>query len=124
MKPSALLAAVAAALCLSGCQPKPEPAVTTPASSLRPAAGQSQVAVLYGRECAACHGPAGEGMPGNLGTALRGPDAEPLGSLDFLRALRNGEGPGRTLSAQMPRFGEGQLTDIDIEALRLYLKGL
>lgn len=71
---TALLAALATALAAS---------VAAPA-----AAAADDGAALFGQHCAACHGPAGAGVPG-MAPALAGPLAPLFGSEDGRRYVRD-----------------------------------
>jgi cytochrome c553 len=73
--------------------------------------------------CMACHGPAGNGIPGTGWPMLRAQHA--TYTADRLRRYRNGEtnGPDDGNSATMVAIAAG-LTDAEIEALASYIEGL
>jgi len=73
--------------------------------------------------CMACHGPAGNGIPGAGYPLVRGQHAEY--SADRLRRYRSGEvnGDGDPYSRIMAGVAAG-LTDAEIEAVSSYMEGL
>jgi len=80
---------------------------------------------LYGTFCAACHGPAGEGMrfPGMAAfPAIANPDFLALASDDFLRATVHHGRPGR----RMPAWGEkeGGLRPREIDTVVAHVRRL
>jgi cbb3-type cytochrome c oxidase subunit III len=82
-------------------------------------------ATLYGTFCAACHGPAGEGMryPGLMAfPAIGNPNFLSIVSDDFLRQQIKRGRPGR----RMPAWGEleGGLRDDEVSRLVVYVRNL
>jgi len=73
--------------------------------------------------CAACHGPAGHGVPGPTYPALAGQHAQY--TADLLRRFRGGEVHGRGDNANAVMAGVAQrLTDEEIDSLATYIEGL
>lgn len=73
--------------------------------------------------CMACHGPAGDGIPGALFPKLRGQHAEH--TADRLRRYRDGETAGEAdpYGRIMVQVSQ-DLTDAEIEAVSSYIEGL
>jgi disulfide bond formation protein DsbB/cytochrome c5 len=81
---------------------------------------------LYGEACAACHGPAGEGVP-NLGSALADAPLLETGAdtelLEFIRRGRPADDPAnQTGRAMPPSGGRPDLTDEEILEIIHYLR--
>lgn len=73
--------------------------------------------------CAACHGPAGHGLPGPTYPRLAGQHAQY--TADMLRRYRGGEVHGRGDNANAVMAGVAQqLSDQEIEALATFIEGL
>jgi mono/diheme cytochrome c family protein len=82
-------------------------------------------ATLYGNFCAACHGPAGEGMryPGMAAfPAIANPDFLAYASDDFLRQTISHGRPGRRMPAWAEK--EGGLRAGEVETLIEYIRDL
>lgn len=92
-------------------------------------AGQAAVAAdgktVFGSNCASCHGPGGQGVPG-LAPALKG-DKFVTGDLqavlDTVKNGRSGEQKHfKDMAVAMPAWGK-QLSDADIKAVVDYIRG-
>ena len=93
---------------------------SAPACS-RPSPLQRQGAELYGRMCAVCHGPKGEGYKADQAPALREPGFLASASDAFLRdAIVNGR-LGSTMSAWGRESG-GPLQPADVSALIAFMR--
>jgi mono/diheme cytochrome c family protein len=92
------------------------------------AAAVARGATVYSGSCAACHGPAGEGvtdlgpaLSGNAFVAARGDDEV----VAFLAQGRPASDPANTTGIDMPaRGGDPSLTDADLRDLVAYLRSL
>lgn len=87
------------------------------------AAGNAEAGqTVYVGNCAACHGPNGQGQ---IGPSLVGEDGPKGWTLaQFTATLREGKTPDRQLSAAMPRYAETQISDEQIADLQAYIKTL
>lgn len=87
------------------------------------AAGNAEAGqAVYVGNCAACHGPNGQGQ---IGPSLVGEDGPKGWTLaQFTATLREGKTPDRQLSAAMPRYAETQISDEQIADLQAYIKTL
>lgn len=87
------------------------------------AAGNAEAGqAVYVGNCAACHGPNGQGQ---IGPSLVGEDGPKGWTLaQFTATLREGKTPDRQLSAAMPRYAETQISDDQIADLQAYIKTL
>lgn len=87
------------------------------------AAGNAEAGqTVYVGNCAACHGPNGQGQ---IGPSLVGEDGPKGWTLaQFTATLREGKTPDRQLSAAMPRYAETQISDDQIADLQAYIKTL
>lgn len=83
-----------------------------------PTAGQT----VFAGNCAGCHGANAQGQIGPSLVTADGPKA--WTDAQFLTSLREGKTPQRELSAAMPRFSEGQISDADVANIHAYLKTL
>ncbi|WP_291432427.1 cytochrome c [Deinococcus sp.] len=98
-------------------------AATTGAPAGEAAAGDSAAGqTVFAGNCAACHGANGQGQIGPSLVTADGPKA--WTDAQFLTTLRDGKTPQRELSAAMPRFSEGQISDADVANIHAYLKTL
>lgn len=114
------------------------PAEKVDHSAAHPAAVPAEASVEYGRymasTCTGCHMPdlAGGAVPGSAPGDLPSANLTPAGNLghwtqdDFMRTLREGVTPeGKELDpAVMPWPLTAQMTDVELEALWLYLQSL
>ena len=87
------------------------------------AAGNAEAGqTVYVGNCAACHGPNGQGQ---IGPSLVGEDGPKNWTLaQFTATLREGKTPDRQLSAAMPRYAETQISDEQVADLQAYIKTL
>ncbi|MCD0161231.1 MULTISPECIES: c-type cytochrome [unclassified Deinococcus] len=87
------------------------------------AAGNAEAGqAVYVGNCAACHGPNGQGQ---IGPSLVGEDGPKNWTLaQFTATLREGKTPDRQLSAAMPRYAETQISDEQVADLQAYIKTL
>lgn len=95
-----------------------------PAGEAAPeAAGNAEAGqAVYVGNCAACHGPNGQGQ---IGPSLVGEDGPKNWTLaQFTATLREGKTPDRQLSAAMPRYAETQISDEQVADLQAYIKTL
>ncbi len=72
--------------------------------------------------CAACHGPAGEGIPGSHFPVLRAQHADYTASR--LQRYRNGETNENDPFSQIMADVSSELSDAEIEAVSSYIEGL
>lgn len=73
--------------------------------------------------CAACHGPAGQGVPGPSYPSIAGQHAQYTS--DMLRRFRSGEVHGKDDNANVIMAGVAQrLSDEEIDSLATYIEGL
>lgn len=87
------------------------------------AAGNAEAGqAVYVGNCAACHGPNGQGQIGPSMVGEDGPKGWTLAQ--FTATLREGKTPDRQLSAAMPRYAETQISDEQIADLQAYIKTL
>lgn len=87
-----------------------------------PAGNAEAGQAVYVGNCAACHGPNGQGQ---IGPSLVGEDGPKNWTLaQFTATLREGKTPDRQLSAAMPRYAETQISDEQIADLQAYIKTL
>lgn len=80
---------------------------------------------VFGSNCASCHGPSGQGMPG-LAPALKG-DKFVTGNLQaVIDTVKNGRSGDqkhfKDMPVAMPAWGK-QLSDADIKAVVDYIRG-
>ena len=73
---------------------------------------------LYQRNCAACHGSAGEGA--TLTSGQRATSILESTAIEIAEAVRIGGAGLRT--GEMPRFGRGELTDSQLDAIIRYVQ--
>jgi ubiquinol-cytochrome c reductase cytochrome c subunit len=73
--------------------------------------------VLYQENCAACHGSAGEGA--TLTSGQRASSILESTAIEIAEAIRIGGAGLRT--GDMPRFGRGELTDSEVDAIIRYV---
>jgi ubiquinol-cytochrome c reductase cytochrome c subunit len=76
--------------------------------------------VLYQENCAACHGSAGEGA--TLTSGQRASSILESTAIEIAEAIRIGGAGLRT--GEMPRFGRGELTDSEVDAIIRYVQFL
>jgi ubiquinol-cytochrome c reductase cytochrome c subunit len=76
--------------------------------------------VLYQENCAACHGSAGEGA--TLTSGQRASSILESTAVEIAEAIRIGGAGLRT--GDMPRFGRGELSDSDVDAIIRYVQFL
>jgi len=99
--------------CHAESHPSPSPTLTLDAA---------RGAKLYGRMCAVCHGPNGEGYAADQAPRLAQPDFLASVSDEYLRgAIADGR-RGSTMSAWAQNRG-GPLTRSDIDAIVVYIRG-
>ena len=98
------------------------------AATAERAAAVTRGATVYSASCAACHGPAGEGVT-DLGPALRASAFLAARTDDqvvaFLVQGRPASDPANTTGIDMPaRGGDPSLTDADLRDLVAFLRSL
>jgi ubiquinol-cytochrome c reductase cytochrome c subunit len=92
-----------------------------PIPAVDPASGDLQQGeVLYQENCAACHGSAGEGA--TLTSGQRASSILESTAIEIAEAIRIGGAGLRT--GEMPRFGRGELTDSEVDAIIRYVQFL
>ncbi|MFT2720056.1 c-type cytochrome [Deinococcus sp. A31D244] len=112
----------------TGATMTPAPATDTAATTDAAPAGEAAAGdptagqTVFAGNCAGCHGANAQGQIGPSLVTADGPKA--WTDAQFLTSLREGKTPQRELSAAMPRFAEGQISDADVANIHAYLKTL